>query len=56
MPWIQNIALADVRKGHHIPVGPNAMLIQILDPGMVFPQPVHDFKEVHQFEIGRAHV
>ena len=51
MPWIQNIALSDVRKGHHIRVGENSMLIQILDPGMVFPRPVHDFKEVHQFEF-----
>lgn len=51
MPWIQNIALADVRKGHHIRVGENSMLIQILDPAMEFPRPLHDFKEVHQFEF-----
>ena len=49
--WIQNIAYADVAKKHHVAVGENSMLIQILDPGMVFPQPVHDFKEVHQFEF-----
>ena len=51
MPWIQNIALSDVRKGHHIRVGENSMLIQIVDPCMEFPRPVHDFKEVHQFEF-----
>jgi len=51
MPWIQNIALSDVRKGHHIRVGENSMLIQIVDPGMEFPHPLHDFKETHQFKF-----
>jgi len=51
MPWIQNIALSDVRKGHHIRVGENSMLIQIVDPAMEFPTPKHQFKEVHQFEF-----
>ena len=51
MPWIQNIALSDVRKGHHIRVGENAMLIQIVDPAMEFPVPGHKFKEIHQFEF-----
>ena len=51
MPWIQNIALVDVRRGHHIRVGENSMLIQIVDPGMEFPRPLHDFKEVHQFKF-----
>lgn len=51
MPWIQNIALVDVRKGHHIRVGENSMLIQIVDPDMEFPRPLHDFKEVHQFKF-----
>ena len=51
MPWIQNISLADVRKGHHIRVNENAMLIQIVDPAVEFPEPFHKFKEVHQFEF-----
>ena len=50
-PWIQNVALANVRLGHHIQVGENSMLIQIVDPCMAFPTPVHKFKEVHQFEF-----
>ena len=51
MPWIQNIALADVAKKHHVAVGENSMLIQIVDPCMEFPTPAHKFKEVHQFEF-----
>lgn len=49
--WIQNVAWADIPKGQHIDVGVNAMLIQIVDPAMEFPQPKHEFKEVHQFEF-----
>lgn len=51
MPWIQNVSLADVRNGHHIRVNENAMLIQIVDPGMEFPTSLHTFKEVHQFRF-----
>lgn len=50
-PWIQNVALADIPKGHHVAVGENSMLIQIVDPAMEFPTPRHKFKEVHQFEF-----
>ena len=49
MPWIQNVALSDIPKGHHVAVGENSMLIQISDPDMQFPTPRHQFKEVHQF-------
>jgi hypothetical protein len=55
-PWIQNVALSDIKKGHHIDAGINSMLIQIVDPAMEHPMPSYKFKEVHQFEIGRAHV
>lgn len=51
MPWIQNVALTDIPKGHHVAVGENSMLIQIVDPGMEFPKPRHQFKEVHKFEF-----
>jgi predicted protein tyrosine phosphatase len=51
MPWIQNVSLSDVRKGHHIRVGDNSMLIQIVDPDMEHPTPAHNFKEVHQFKF-----
>lgn len=51
MPWIQNVALADIPKKHHIAVGENSMLIQIVDPDMEFPTPAHDFKETHQFKF-----
>ena len=51
MPWIQNVALADIPKGQHIDVGINSMLIQIVDPAMEFPTPKHQFRETHRFEF-----
>ena len=51
MPWIENVALADIPKGRHHNAGENSMLIQIVDPDMEFPQPVHKFKETHQFKF-----
>ena len=50
-PWIQNVSLADIPKGHHVAVKENSMLIQIVDPAMEFPVPKHQFREVHQFEF-----
>jgi hypothetical protein len=50
-PWIQNVSLADIRKGFHIDAGINSMLIQIVDPGTEFPKPKHQFKEVYQFQL-----
>ena len=51
MPWIQNVSLSDVKKGHHISVGENAMLIQIVDPDMEHPEPAYTFKETHRFKF-----
>jgi len=51
MPWIQNVALSDIKKGFHINPGENAMLIQIVDPPGDFPTPKYKFKEVHQFQF-----
>lgn len=51
MPWIQNTALSDVKRGTHRQPGPNAMLIQICDPPGDFPEPYHQFREVHQFQF-----
>jgi predicted protein tyrosine phosphatase len=51
MPWIENVPLANIKSGHHYEPGENAMLIQIVDPAMFFPDPLHKFKEVHQFEF-----
>ena len=51
MPWIQNVALSDIKKGFHINPGENAMLIQIVDPPGDFPTPMYSFKEVHQFQF-----
>ena len=51
MPWIQNVALSDIKKGFHINPGDNAMLIQICDPPGDFPTPKYNFKEVYQFQF-----
>ena len=48
-PWIENISLDDVRKGHHYDPGVNSMLIQIVDPGTEFPKPKYDFRKTYQF-------
>jgi hypothetical protein len=50
-PWIQNVSLADIKKGHHIDAGFNSMLIQIVDPDMEFPTPMYHFRETHQFQF-----
>lgn len=51
MPWIENVAAADVPLRFHHEAGPNAMLIQIMDPASWFPTPAHEFQEIHQFEF-----
>ncbi len=51
MPWIQNVSLSDIKKGHHVAVKENSMLIQIVDPDMEFPVPAQKFKETHQFKF-----
>ena len=52
MPWIENVAAADVPMRFHHEAGPNSMLIQIMDPGPTWwPNPAHEFKEVHKFEF-----
>ena len=50
MPWIINVSRDAVRTGEHI-ISANCMLIQIADPDAEFPQPKHDFTEVHQFHF-----
>ena len=49
--WIENVSKSDIILGHHMNPGPNAMLIQIMDPAEGFPTPKYSFKEVHQFEF-----
>jgi hypothetical protein len=51
MPWIQNISYSDVKKGFHIDPGQNAMMINIVDPDMDFPEPKYSFKEIHRFKF-----
>lgn len=50
-PFIQNVALSDIKKGFHMDPGINAMLIQICDPPGDFPEPKYQFREVHQFQF-----
>lgn len=51
MPWIENVAAADIPMRFHHEAGDNAMLIQIMDPASWFPNPAHDFREIHRFEF-----
>lgn len=52
MPWIENVAAADIPMRFHHEAGPNSMLIQIMDPNPTWwPDPAHEFKEVHKFEF-----
>lgn len=51
MPWIENVAAADIPTRFHHDAGPNSMLISITDPGGWRPQALHEFKERHDFEF-----
>lgn len=52
MPWIENVAAADIPLKFHHDAGANAMLIQIMDPATSWwPAPAHEFKETHRFEF-----
>ena len=50
MPWIENVAAADIPMRFHHEAGPNSMLIQIMDPCPTW-WPTPEFKEVHKFEF-----
>lgn len=50
MGWIINVCRDDVKNGKH-PISNNCMLIQIADPPGDFPEPKHQFTEVHQFQF-----
>ena len=50
-PWIQNVAMSDIKRGFHIDPGINSMLIQICDPPGDFPVPKYQFRETHQFDF-----
>jgi predicted protein tyrosine phosphatase len=51
MPWIENVAAADIPTRFHHEAGPNSMLISIVDPGSRRPEAAHEFKERHNFEF-----
>jgi predicted protein tyrosine phosphatase len=52
MPWIENVAAADIPMRFHHEAGENSMLIQIMDPAPTWwPTPAHEFREVHRFEF-----
>lgn len=52
MPWIENVAAADVPQKFHHDAGVNSMLIQIMDPDTSWwPTPAHAFQEIHQFKF-----
>lgn len=51
MPWIENVAAADIPTRFHHDAGENSMLISIVDPASWRPIPAHRFKEIHNFEF-----
>ena len=52
MPFIENVAAADIPTRFHHDAGDNSMLIQIMDTGTSWwPTPIHNFKEIHRFEF-----
>jgi predicted protein tyrosine phosphatase len=51
MPWIENVAAADIPTGFHHDVGVNSMLISICDPLGWRPDAKQQFKERHDFEF-----
>lgn len=51
MPWIENVAAADIPRGLHRAATDNSMLISIADPASWRPTPLHMFKEIHNFEF-----
>ncbi len=52
MPFIENVAAADIPTRFHHDAGENSMLIQIMDTGTSWwPTPAHKFKEIHRFEF-----
>jgi predicted protein tyrosine phosphatase len=51
MPWIENVAAADVPTRYHHDAGENSMLISITDPAGWKPEALHKFKERHNFEF-----
>ena len=50
MPYIQNVSYEAIKNGEHLSAH-NAILIQIVDYGLEFPQPKAKFREVYQFEF-----
>ena len=51
MPWIENVAAADIPTGFHHNAGENSMLISITDPASWRPESKYTFKERHNFEF-----
>lgn len=51
MPWITNVSLAAAAESRHHDPGARSMLIQLMDPGSEFPQTVHKFQEVYQYNF-----
>ena len=49
--FIQNVSMEAIKTGNHFGAGDRAILIQIVDPGYIFPFPKHLFDDVYQFEF-----
>ena len=52
MPFIQNVSMSDIKFGHHLYEPDQTILIQIVDPGVEFPDPKFKFPAgIFQFEF-----
>jgi predicted protein tyrosine phosphatase len=51
MPFIENVAWADIPIAYHYDPGPNNLLIQIVDPDGKFPIPKYPFIKTLQFKF-----
>jgi predicted protein tyrosine phosphatase len=51
MPFIENVAKADIQSGFHQYTGEDTVLISILDHASSPPTPAQDFVRVHTFEF-----
>lgn len=48
-PFIENVSMANIIKGFHYDPGENSVLIQITDPGTLYPRPKLQFKKRYNF-------
>ena len=51
MPWIINVSYSNIINGDHLSPNETDTLIQIVDSGIDFPIPHHNFGKIYAFEF-----